>query len=385
MLMFREPERFSGRRLAVDATVAILAFAYSFWMIYGAGQEYIAQGFLLLMAGIPVYVYLKWRQSKDAAAGTPWSPAAGRSSMRRARPSRRPGGDRHVRPRPPAGGRPRGGHRRAPSASTPRSESCARVLVHRPGLELERLTPRNKDDLLFDDVLWVKRARQEHDAFADALAERGVEVLEVRHLLAETLEQPDARTTCSTARSPRPGSARASARALREWLARAAGRRARRAPDRRHRLRRAAVPQRTSLSALAGADDFVLAPLPEPPVHARHLGLGLRRRLRQPHGQARPRARGAAPRRDLPPPPAASPAARFTFWSEGTADDPLARGRRRARHRQRLRARRHGRAHPPGGRRAARAIGSSRPAPRDARDRARPAASAARRCTSTPS
>jgi APA family basic amino acid/polyamine antiporter len=73
--MFREPERFSGRRLAVDATVAILAFAYSFWMIYGAGQEYIAQGFLLLMAGIPVYVFLKWRQSRtvpvEAAPGSP--------------------------------------------------------------------------------------------------------------------------------------------------------------------------------------------------------------------------------------------------------------------------------------------------------------------------
>ena len=43
--------------------IAILAFAYSFWMIYGAGQEYIAQGFLLLMAGIPVYVYIKWRNA----------------------------------------------------------------------------------------------------------------------------------------------------------------------------------------------------------------------------------------------------------------------------------------------------------------------------------
>src|SRR3954453_8643762 len=68
------------------------------------------------------------------------------------------------------------------------------VLVHRPGLELERLTPRNKDDLLFDDVLWVKRARQEHDAFCDALAERGIRVLEVRHLLAETVEQDDVRS-----------------------------------------------------------------------------------------------------------------------------------------------------------------------------------------------
>jgi len=77
MLMFREPERFSGRRLAVDATVAMLAFAYSFWMIYGAGQEYIAQGFLLLMAGIPVYVFMKWRQSRSdfviPAAATPAS------------------------------------------------------------------------------------------------------------------------------------------------------------------------------------------------------------------------------------------------------------------------------------------------------------------------
>ncbi len=51
------------------------------------------------------------------------------------------------------------------------------VMLHRPDLELRRLTPTNKDELLFDDVLWVRRARQEHDAFADALAERGVEVL----------------------------------------------------------------------------------------------------------------------------------------------------------------------------------------------------------------
>ena len=52
-----------------------------------------------------------------------------------------------------------------------------RVILHRPDLELKRLTPHNKDALLFDDVLWVRRARQEHDAFADALADRGVEVL----------------------------------------------------------------------------------------------------------------------------------------------------------------------------------------------------------------
>ena len=68
-----------------------------------------------------------------------------------------------------------------------------RVVLHRPDLELKRLTPRNKDALLFDDVLWVKRARQEHDAFADALADRGVQVLHLEELLAEVLELPAVR------------------------------------------------------------------------------------------------------------------------------------------------------------------------------------------------
>ncbi|HEX6457799.1 MAG TPA: arginine deiminase [Thermoleophilaceae bacterium] len=68
-----------------------------------------------------------------------------------------------------------------------------RVLLHRPDLELKRLTPTNKEALLFDDVLWAKRARQEHDAFADALADRGVEVLYLHELLAETLALPAAR------------------------------------------------------------------------------------------------------------------------------------------------------------------------------------------------
>lgn len=68
-----------------------------------------------------------------------------------------------------------------------------RVLLHRPGLELQRLTPKNKDELLFDDVLWVKRARQEHDAFADTLAERGIEVLLLHELLAEMLADVEIR------------------------------------------------------------------------------------------------------------------------------------------------------------------------------------------------
>jgi arginine deiminase len=68
-----------------------------------------------------------------------------------------------------------------------------RVILHRPDLELKRLTPTNKDDLLFDDVLWVRRARQEHDALADALRDRGIAVHLFGDLLAETLDIPSAR------------------------------------------------------------------------------------------------------------------------------------------------------------------------------------------------
>jgi arginine deiminase len=69
-----------------------------------------------------------------------------------------------------------------------------RVVLHRPGRELTRLTPANKDDLLFDDVLWVERAQQEHDAFADVLRERGVEVLYLSELLTDVLLLDEVRT-----------------------------------------------------------------------------------------------------------------------------------------------------------------------------------------------
>ena len=62
------------------------------------------------------------------------------------------------------------------------------VLVHRPGRALERLTPSNREELLFDDLVWVERAQVEHDAFTAALRDRGVEVLCVEDLLAETLD-----------------------------------------------------------------------------------------------------------------------------------------------------------------------------------------------------
>src|SRR5689334_5653589 len=67
------------------------------------------------------------------------------------------------------------------------------AILHRPDLELKRLTPTNHDEYLFDDVLWVKHAKQEHDAFADALRDRGVQVHLLDQLLTDTLAIPDAR------------------------------------------------------------------------------------------------------------------------------------------------------------------------------------------------
>jgi arginine deiminase len=137
-----------------------------------------------------------------------------------------------------------------------------RVILHRPDLELKRLTPRNKDQLLFDDVLWVRRARQEHDAFADALADRDVEVLYLHELLGETLDIPEARnlvlqrTTHQAALGPSLGPA------VDEWLRSLPG------PELAERLIGGIAYQELpfenrSLAAQAPAlDGFVLAPLP---------------------------------------------------------------------------------------------------------------------------
>ncbi len=67
------------------------------------------------------------------------------------------------------------------------------VIVCRPGLAHRRLTPDNCEDLLFDDVFWVKQAQKDHDVFAEAMRGEGVEVLETGALLAEVLEIPEAR------------------------------------------------------------------------------------------------------------------------------------------------------------------------------------------------
>jgi arginine deiminase len=66
------------------------------------------------------------------------------------------------------------------------------VILHRPGAELQRLTPRNNDKLLFDGLPWVAKAQREHDAFAGLLSSHGVEVLLLADLLTEALAKSGA-------------------------------------------------------------------------------------------------------------------------------------------------------------------------------------------------
>ncbi len=102
------------------------------------------------------------------------------------------------------------------------------VVLHRPGLELSRLTPTNVHELLFDDVLWAERAQQEHDAFARTLRERGVVVHLFADLLAQALDRPGAReflgvrleTTARFGPVLAPVLAELVARAESDWLAR---------------------------------------------------------------------------------------------------------------------------------------------------------------------
>ena len=137
------------------------------------------------------------------------------------------------------------------------------VMVCRPGLAHQRLTPGNCHDLLFDDVIWVHEAQKDHYDFVLKMRERGVEVLELHDLLAETLEDPEARALDARPadhgqqRRARDGAGDAA------LARRDAGRHAGRAPDRRHRD---AGPAQERGSALLlevlGGTAFLMPPIP---------------------------------------------------------------------------------------------------------------------------
>ena len=69
-----------------------------------------------------------------------------------------------------------------------------KVLVCAPGLGHERLTPTNRHDLLFDDVLWVDQARRDHADFVGQMTDRGIDVVELHELLRQTMDIPEARS-----------------------------------------------------------------------------------------------------------------------------------------------------------------------------------------------
>jgi arginine deiminase len=140
------------------------------------------------------------------------------------------------------------------------------VLLHRPGPELSRLTPRNNDRLLFDGIPWVERAQIEHDAFAGALRSRGVEVLYLTDLLRETLGVEPARELAVSAALADPAlgdDLRLLVRGLLSDLDPVALTTALTAGLRQDEVATLAGAQIAGLvSALAQPDDFVIDPLP---------------------------------------------------------------------------------------------------------------------------
>jgi arginine deiminase len=92
------------------------------------------------------------------------------------------------------------------------------VLVCRPGLAHQRLTPGNAAELLFDDVLWVHEAQKDHYDFVLKMRERGVEVLDLHELLAETLEDREARAWLLDRRITANDVGVGASRFMRPWL-----------------------------------------------------------------------------------------------------------------------------------------------------------------------
>jgi len=94
-----------------------------------------------------------------------------------------------------------------------------KVIVHRPGLEMERLTPSNAEELLFDDVIWVRRARRGHDAFVDLMREEfDVHVMRVHELLADVADDPEGRAYLLDNRLTQNEVGLNGARELRAWM-----------------------------------------------------------------------------------------------------------------------------------------------------------------------
>lgn len=137
-----------------------------------------------------------------------------------------------------------------------------RVIVHRPGMELRRLTPANRAEMLFDDTVWVERAGEEHDAFTDVLRSRSIEVLYLEDLLVQALASAGAREALLARTLDRAALGPVLGRELASWFSSLPP------EELAHRLIGGVtfdeLPFRSSslTGTMAGPDAFALAPLP---------------------------------------------------------------------------------------------------------------------------
>ena len=225
-----------------------------------------------------------------------------------------------------------------------------KVMVCAPGVAHSRLTPSNCDQLLFDDVLWVENAKRDHFDFVTKMRDRGIEVVEMHNLLAETVAVPAGkkwildnqvvpdqvglglhRRAAQLSRGPRQPQARRNAdrRAVDARLsgkARRRGAQGRQGSRRRHRVPAAAVAEHA--------------------LHARHHLLDLRRRHAQSAVLARAARRNDPHDRDLQVPSGLRRQGQRVVGRPDQGPRPGdARRRRRDAHRQGQRADRHERAH----------------------------------------
>lgn len=136
-----------------------------------------------------------------------------------------------------------------------------RVLLHHPDLALKRLTPANCHALLFDDVLWVKKARAEHDAFIDTLREKDVEVLLLESLLEDILDISEARKWIIEQRIDEYGYG-SLAKELRGYLLNMASKNLANALIGGIPTNEINLQQSTLFHHALGAHDFILPPLP---------------------------------------------------------------------------------------------------------------------------
>ena len=149
--------RVNGWRLARDLAVAGTSVLFSMWVTFASGYQVVYQAAVVILAGFILYAFLNARRqrlgsppspSKRLERGSEWTHDHDRSIARADRLRMMYHVDSEV-----------GQFREA--------------IIHRPGLELSRLTPNNIESLLFDDVMWASKAKEEHDAFAQQLRDQG--------------------------------------------------------------------------------------------------------------------------------------------------------------------------------------------------------------------